>query len=65
METAPKKLYRSNNGMIAGVCAGIGDYFNLDPTIVRVAYALLSIFTAFAGVIAYLVLWLVVPKRPY
>jgi phage shock protein PspC (stress-responsive transcriptional regulator) len=58
-----KKLTRSNNGMIAGVCAGIADYLELDPTVVRVVYALLSFFTAFMGVIAYLILWIVIPKR--
>lgn len=63
MEEAPKKLYRSNNGMIAGVCGGIANYFGWDPTLVRVGYILLSIFTAFTGVIAYLILWLVVPKQ--
>ena len=51
----PKRLYRSNNGMIAGVCAGIADYFG---------YILLSIFTVFSGVIAYLILWMVIPKQP-
>ena len=50
----PKRLYRSNNGMIAGVCAGIADYFGWDPTLVRIGYILLSIFTVFSGVIAYL-----------
>lgn len=63
MEETPKKLYRSNNGMIAGVCGGIANYFGWDPTLVRVGYILLSIFTAFTGVIAYLILWLVVPKQ--
>ena len=53
----PKRLYRSNNGMIAGVCAGIADYFGWDPI-------LLSIFTVFSGVIAYLILWMVIPKQP-
>ena len=48
----PKRLYRSNNGMIAGVCAGIADYFGWDPTLVRIGYILLSIFTVFSGVIA-------------
>lgn len=47
----PKRLYRSNNGMIAGVCAGIADYFGWDPTLVRIGYILLSIFTMFSGVI--------------
>lgn len=60
----PRRFYRSNNAMLAGVCGGIADYFGWDPTIVRVAYALLSIFTVFSGVIVYLILWLVVPKRP-
>ena len=51
--------------MIAGVCAGIADYFGWDPTLVRLGYILLSFLTAFSGVIAYLILWLVIPKRPY
>ena len=59
-----KKLMRSNRGMIAGVCAGIADYLDLDPTVVRVVYALLTFFTAFMGVIAYFILWIVMPKRP-
>lgn len=63
MEEEPKRLTRSNNGMIAGVCAGIADYFDLDPTLVRVGYILLSLFTMFSGVIAYFILWLVIPKK--
>ena len=59
-----KKLMRSNCGMIAGVCAGVADYLELDPTVVRVVYALLTFFTAFMGVIAYFILWIVMPKRP-
>ena len=65
-ETIKKWLrlfYRSNNGMIAGVCAGIADYFGWDPTLVRIGYILLSIFTVFSGVIAYLILWMVIPKQ--
>lgn len=58
-----KRLTRSNDKMIAGVCAGIADYFGWDPTLVRVGYVLLSIFTVFAGVLAYLILWLVMPKE--
>lgn len=65
MEEEPKKLTRSNNGMIAGVCAGIADYFDLDPTLVRVGYILLSLFTLFSGVIAYVILWLVIPKKTF
>ena len=58
-----KKLRRSNDKMIAGVCAGLAHYFDLDPTVIRIVYILLSIFTAFAGVLVYLILWLVMPKE--
>ena len=57
-----KRLYRSRyHGMIAGVCAGIAEW---DPTLVRIGYILLSIFTVFSGVIAYLILWIVMPREP-
>ncbi|HIZ02313.1 MAG TPA: PspC domain-containing protein [Candidatus Bacteroides merdipullorum] len=59
----PKKLTRPRTGrMLAGVCAGIANYVNMDPTVIRVIYALLSVFTAFAGVIVYLILMLVIPE---
>ena len=59
----PKKLTRPRTGrMLAGVCAGIANYVNMDPTVIRVIYALLSIFTVFAGVIVYLILMLVIPE---
>lgn len=58
-----KKLRRSNDKMIAGVCAGLAHYFDLDPTVIRIVYILLSIFTAFAGVLVYLIFWLVMPKE--
>jgi len=57
-----KKLKRSQNQMVAGVCAGIADYFDLDPTLVRVGYAILSIFTAaFPGLLLYIILWIIMP----
>ena len=49
--------------MIAGVCAGLAEYFGFDTTLVRVAYALLTVFTAFFGVIVYLILMIVMPER--
>ncbi len=59
-----KKLRRSHNKMFAGVCAGIAEYFNLDVTIVRVAYVLISIFSAgFPGLLIYLILMLVMPME--
>ena len=57
-----KKLRRSRNSMIAGVCAGIAEYFNLDPTLVRVAYVILSAVSAgFPGILLYIILILVMP----
>lgn len=57
-----KKLVRSNNRVIAGVLGGIADYLEVDPTVVRVLYAVLTIFTAFSGVILYPILWLIIPE---
>ena len=50
-----KKLTRSSNRMIAGVCAGIAEYFGWDPTLLRIVYILATFFTAFAGVIIYII----------
>ena len=59
---APKKLTRSTNKMLAGVCGGIAEYFEVDPTLIRVAYAALSIFTTgFPGLLLYLILMLIMP----
>jgi phage shock protein C len=61
-----KKLYRSkNNKMLSGVCGGIGEYFDLDPTIVRLAWVILSIpMAGFGGVLAYIVCALIIPELP-
>ena len=59
-----KKLYRSkSNRVFAGVCAGVAEYFNIDPTVVRVAWAIASLF-AFVGVIAYIACALIIPEKP-
>ncbi len=53
-----------HNRQIAGVCAGLADYFGLDPTVVRVGYVLLSIFSVgFPGILVYVILWLVIPEN--
>ena len=50
--------------MLSGVCGGIADYFELDPTLVRIAYVLISLFSAaFPGLLIYLILWFVVPEN--
>lgn len=59
-----KRLYRSSNRMIAGVCAGIAEYLEIDPTVIRVVYAALSLFTVgFPGLILYLVLTILIPNE--
>jgi len=59
----PKRLTRSTgNGVIAGVAAGLGDYLDVDPVLVRLAFVLL-VFANGLGLLAYLVCWLVVPQR--
>lgn len=58
-----KRLTRSSNRMLAGVCAGLADYFGWDVTMVRIVYALATIFTAFSGIIVYIILWIVMPQR--
>jgi phage shock protein C len=58
-----KKLLRSNDRWIAGICGGIADYFDFDPAIVRIVYLLLTLFSAFAGVPIYILLWLIMPKQ--
>src|SRR6056297_3148517 len=59
-----KKLYRSKTDRkIAGVCGGIGEYFGVDSTLVRLA-AVVLIFASGAGLLAYLVAWAIIPERP-
>ena len=59
-----KKLKRSQNKMISGVCAGIAEYFEFDPTLVRIAYVLLSFFSAgFPGLLLYIILAIVMPVQ--
>ena len=58
-----KKLYRSTtNKTIAGVCSGLAEYLNIDPTIVRVIWALVAL--SGAGLLAYLLCALIIPEKP-
>ena len=61
-----KKLYRSNeNSWLGGVCGGLGEFFNIDPTLIRVVYVVLAIFSAgFPGLLIYIILCVVIPKAP-
>ena len=58
-----RKLYRSNtNRMICGVCGGIGEYLNVDPTLVRLLWALVA--CSGAGFVAYLLAAVIIPQDP-
>ena len=48
---------------VGGVCGGLARYFDIDATVVRVAYVLISVFTAFAGVLAYIIMLLLIPEE--
>ncbi len=57
------RLFRSNNRIIGGVCAGIAEYLGWDTTLVRILYVVGSVVSAaFPGTIVYIVLWIVMPK---
>lgn len=60
-----KKLYRSiANKKLSGVCGGIAEYFNLDPTIIRILWVVLTLFSAaFPGVLAYIICALIMPQQ--
>jgi len=59
-----KKVYRSKkNKMIAGVCGGLGEYFKVDPTIIRIIFVS-AILAGTVGFIAYIICWLIIPEEP-
>ncbi len=61
---ATSQLYRSTtNKVIAGVCGGLGEYFDIDPMIIRALFVL-AFFMSGTGILLYIVLWLVIPDRP-
>ena len=59
-----KKLYRMREGkVLAGVCGGIAEYFDLDPTVIRVIWALLA--ATGSGILAYIICALIIPEKPW
>lgn len=61
----PKRLFRSRKDRkIAGVCGGLADYFNVDPTWVRLAFILLCLVGLGTFIIVYMLFWIVVPLEP-
>lgn len=64
MNATPRQLLRSRtNKMIAGVCAGLGNYANMDPTIVRLLTVLLFFLTGPVVIVAYIVMALIIPEE--
>jgi phage shock protein C len=60
-----KRLYLSTTDKkIGGVCAGIGEYFDRDPTLIRIIFVLLVLLSFGFAILAYLAMWLIIPKRP-
>lgn len=58
-----KKLTKSNNRMVCGVCAGIGEYLTIDPTVIRLLWVIFSIASFGTGLIAYIIAALVIPEE--
>ena len=60
-----KKLFRSKNDRkIAGVCGGLGEYFNIDPTLIRILFLILLLFGG-GGFLLYVICWIAVPEEMY
>ena len=61
----PRRLYRSvNNKVLGGVCGGLGEYFNLDPNLLRVIAAILLFVSFGTASIVYVIMWIVIPQAP-
>jgi phage shock protein PspC (stress-responsive transcriptional regulator) len=59
-----KKLYLSDtNKKIGGVCGGLGEYFDIDPTFVRVIFILAALMSLGLGIIGYLLMWMIIPRK--
>jgi len=65
MAQEAKRLYRSKkNKVFAGICGGVGEYFNIDPVLIRLIWVLVVIFTGFfPGVLAYIIAIFIVPEK--
>lgn len=59
-----KRLYRSRERIIAGICGGIAEYLNIDPVAVRLVAAVSILFSFFTVIIAYFIAWMIIPERP-
>jgi phage shock protein C len=61
---ATRRLYRSRSDRkLAGVCGGLAQFFNLDPTLIRVLFVVLAVLGG-SGILIYLAMWIMVPNQP-
>ncbi|NQT33735.1 PspC domain-containing protein [bacterium] len=62
-KVSSKRLYRSmDNRLLAGVCSGLGEYFEIDPVIIRIIWIILGI--GGYGILLYMLFWLIIPRKP-
>lgn len=60
-----KRLYRSRKDkVLGGVCAGIADYFEVDPVVIRLIWVIAALISMGLGIIAYLIAWIIIPEEP-
>jgi len=60
-----KKLHRSRTDrMIAGICGGLGEMYSVDPTIIRLVFALVALFTVGTALLVYILGWIIIPEAP-
>ncbi|MFW6065034.1 MAG: PspC domain-containing protein [Candidatus Natronoplasma sp.] len=60
-----KRLYRSGKEkLLGGVCGGIGEYFQMDPVIVRIIWVILAIASLGSAILVYIILWILIPRDP-
>lgn len=65
MAESSKRLYRSRtNKMIGGVCGGIAEYLDVDPTVVRIGWIVISLFPLIPGILVYVIAWIIIPREP-
>ena len=61
----PKRLYRSGkNRILGGVCGGIGEYLNIDPTVIRLIWVIFTILSFGIGILGYIGAWFIMPRNP-
>lgn len=60
-----KKIFLSEtNKKIGGVCGGVGEYFNIDPTLIRLIWIVVTLMTWGVGLPAYIIAWVIIPQQP-